>query len=214
MAGEVAAPSGFGAGLGTLIGGMMADESLGDGFSRVKDATAGFDAKTQPYNDFGSSFLPGTGAAIGGINEVAGTVKGWDDFMRDYETTPGAKYQVGQAQTMQDSTALSRGQLLSGANMRGLTDITNGIVAKDANQSYNAYLTGNNQQFGQLERALGNMFQAIGVGQTATGQQAGVTNAGIAANTALTAEQAKNDRGKGSGIGSMFGGLGSLATLF
>jgi len=58
------------------------------------------------------------------------------------------------------------------------------------------------------------MFQAIGVGQTATGQQAGVDTAQINATSQLAQAQAKQGDAKGSGLGSMFNGLGSAFASF
>src|SRR5262249_49062662 len=114
----------------------------------------------------------------------------------------------------QNESAAAKGGLLSGTNLRTLGAIDTGITSTFANQAYDQYLKGNTQQFGQLEQALGNMFQAIGVGTTATGQQAGVAQSQMAGQAAIAQAQAKNDQGKGSGFGSMFGGLASLATGF
>src|SRR4029077_18762279 len=114
----------------------------------------------------------------------------------------------------QNSSAAASGQLLSGANERALATTDTGIDNKYANQAYTNYLAGNNQQFGQLESALGNMFSAIGVGTTATGQQAGVDVGQMNQQSAIAQAQAKNDQAKGGGIGSLFGGLGSFATSF
>jgi hypothetical protein len=58
------------------------------------------------------------------------------------------------------------------------------------------------------------MFSAIGVGATATGQQAGVDVAQMNQQSALAQAQAKNSQAKGTGIGSMFNGLGSFASSF
>ena len=115
-----------------------------------------------------------------------------------------------QADAVQNNSAAATGGLLSGSNERALGAINNGIVAGNANKAYDEYLAGNNQQFGQLESALGNMFNAIGVGTTATGQQAGVDTSQLTAQSNIAQAQAKNNQAKGSGIGSMFSGLTSF----
>lgn len=204
----------FGSGLGQVVGGSIAANDLDNAQAAVNSEATGFNATTQPYNQFGQSFLPTATNAIGGVQAAAGNTQGYDQFMAGYTNTPAAQYQVQQANAVQNNSAASKGGLLSGANERALGTIDNGIVAGNANTAYNEYLAGNNQQFGQLESALGNMFQAIGVGQTATGQQAGVTTSQINNTSSIAGAEAKNDQGKGSGIGSMFSGLGSAAFAF
>jgi hypothetical protein len=203
--------SGFGAGLGQLIGSGLANDQLNTGSNTVNNISAGFANTTEPYNNFGQSFLPGATNAIGGVQQAAGQTQGYNQFMSGYTNTPAAQYQLQQADAVQNNSAAARGGLLSGANDRALGTINNGIVSQNANTAYNEYLAGNNQQFGQLESSLGNMFNAIGVGTTATGQQAGVDTSQLTAQSNIAQAQAKNDQAKGSGIGSMFSGLTSFA---
>jgi hypothetical protein len=158
--------------------------------------------------------LPTTTSAISNIQGKAGNVQDYNTFMSGYQNTPAAQYQIQQADQAQNNSAAATGGLLSGANERALGTINQGITAQGANTAYNEYLQGNQQGFGQLESALGNMFSAIGVGQTATGQQAGVDTAQIGATSSIAQAQAKNAESKGSGLGSLFGGLGSMAMAF
>lgn len=206
--------AGFGEGLGQVIGASMGAEDLGRGLDSINGTASGFDAKVAPYEGFGASFLPATDKAITGVSDKAGTTMGYDDFMAHYQQSPGVKYQIQQGEEAQNESAASTGGLLSGTNLRALTGIRQGIAATGANTAYDEYLKGSSTQFGQLETALGNMFQAIGVGTTATGQQAGVTTGQMNNQAAMAQAQAKNDASKGSGIGSMFSGLGSLAAAF
>jgi len=204
----------FGGGLGTVIGANLAAGDLSNAMGSVNGMASGFGSTVAPYNSFGQSFLQPTTNAIGGVSSFANNTQGYDQFMSTYTNTPAAQYQLQQADKVQNDSAASKGSLLSGANERALGTINSGIVAQNANNAYGEYLAGNNQQFGQLESALGNMFSAIGVGTTATGQQASVTNADINANSQIAQAQAKNDQSKGSGIGSMFGGLGAMKFPF
>lgn len=226
----------FGSGLGGLIGGVLGDQDLQKAQSKVTDTAnratttvndiaGGFNATTAPYDSFGKSFLPTATDTIGDAKNFAGSTQGYHQFMSSYENTPAAQYQLQQADAVQNNSAAARGGVLSGANNRALATINNGIVAQNANTAYNEYLAGNNQQFGQLEAALGNMFSAIGIGQTATGQQgqiagaqiganASIGNAQMGATSALGQASAKNDQAKGSGIGSMFDGIGSMFAGF
>lgn len=200
----------FGSGVGSLVGGMLAHSDTQDTFNNVNGIASSFTGATQGYNSFGQSFLPTATNAINTATSKAGNTMGYEDFMKNYTTTPGVEYQREQAQDVQNNTAASRGGVLSGANSRALATIDNGIIATGANTAYDEYLKGSNTQFGQLEAALGNMFSAIGVGTTATGQQAGVANAQMATNANLAATQSKNDAAKGSGIGDIFGGLSAF----
>ena len=206
--------SSFGSGLGQVIGAQIGAQDLNQGIENVSNNSSSFNSAVAPYNTFGQSFLQPATNAISGVQTAAANTQGYDQFMSTYTNTPAAQYQLQQANAGQNNSAAASGGLLSGANERALGTIDNGIVAQNANNAYNEYLTGNNQQFGQLESALGNMFQAIGVGTTATGQQAGVTASQNSADASLAAAQAKNDSSKGSGLGSMFGGLGSGAATF
>ncbi len=210
----VAAPVGFGGGLEAVIGGEIGANDLSKGQAAVDHTTDTFTAATQPYNTFGQSFLQPATGAINNIQGRAGNVQSYDQYMAGYTNTPAAQYQIQQADQAQNNSAAAREGLLSGANERALGTIDQGIVAQGANTAYNEYLQGNQQGFGQLESALGNMFSAIGVGQTATGQQAGVDAAQIGATSNIAQAQAKNAQSKGSGLGSMFNGLGSAALMF
>lgn len=202
--------SGFGGGLGSLIGSTLGKQELDQGQSRVDDLGANFGGMVGPYNTFGQSFLSPAAGMIGKIGQTAGADPNlnYNTFMSNYQTSPAAQYQIQQANAGQNSSAAASGGLLSGANERALGSIDAGISNQFANQAYTNYLTGNQQQFGQLQSALGNMFQAIGVGTTATGQQAGVDVGQMGADTQLAKAQAENEQKKGSGIGSMFSFLG------
>lgn len=208
-----ATPS-FGSGLGTLIGSEIGASDLNAGLNNVNSTAAGFGGAVAPYSNFGASFLGPAGSTINNVNGVAGTVKGYDQYMSEYGGTPAAKYQMQQADEAQNESAASRGGLLSGTNLRALGTINSSIASQNANQAYQEYLQGNQQQFGQLEQSLGNMFNAIGVGTTATGQLGAVDTSQMNNQAQIAQAQAKNDQGKGSGLGSMFSGIGSLPAAF
>lgn len=206
--------SSFGAGLGGVIGSSLGASDLAAGQSAVNGVSSGFADTVSPYNTFGQSFMPGASSVANNITNTAGTTEGYNQFMQGYTNTPAAQYQLQQANQVQNNSAAASGDLLSGANERALGTIDNGIVSTNANTAYNEYLQGNNQQFGQLTSALTSLLGGVGVGTTATGQQAGVDSSQIGATSQIAQAQAKNDQSKGTGIGSMFNGLGSLATSF
>ena len=204
----------FGSGLGAVIGGAEAASDLSAGLKAVNNTADRFGETVAPYNQFGQSFFQPATDAAGKVSSAAGNVQSYDDFMKNYQASPGAQYDIQQGQEAQNNSAAARGQLLSGTNQRAQSDITQSIANKYANQAYGSYLQGNQQQFGQLTSALGSMFQGIGVGQTATGQQAGVDTSQMNNTSTIAQAQAKNDQSKGSGFGSMFDGLGSAMAMF
>lgn len=209
----------FGDGLGGLIGGAMVSNDLAHA-SNTEDSLAGQgQAMQQPYQSFGQSFLQPTQSIIGN-DTTAGAgrfgaggnnVQSYQDFMKGYQTSPAAQYAIGQGAEAVNNSASAAGKLLSGSNLRALDTTSQGIASQFANTAYNEYLQGNQQQFGQLESTLGNLFQGVGVGQTANGQQSGVIQSNMQAQSNIAGAQAKADAGMGSGIGSMFSGLAGLA---
>jgi hypothetical protein len=199
--------SSFGAGLGSVIGSGMALGDLQSGQTQLNQNTQATQGQTQPFVNFGQSFLPTTGAAINNVASTAGQAQGYNQFMQGYQNTPAAQYQLQQANQVQNNSAAGTGNLLSGSNERALSTINQGISSQNANTAYNEYLQGNQQNFGQLESSLGNMFNAIGVGTTGTGQNVSLTNSLNTATEANSQAQATQSAAKGSGIGSMFSGL-------
>jgi hypothetical protein len=212
MAAAAGAQSPFGSGLGTLAGGLIASNDITQGQQAVNANTNAVQGEIQPFINFGASMIPNATNAIGGVQNAANSTQGYNQFMSSYTNTPAAQYQLQQANQVQNNSAAASGSLLSGSNERALGTIDNGIVAQNANNAYNEYLQGNNQQFGQLESALGNMFQAIGVGTTGTGQAVNANNSLNQTTATLTGQQAQAGAAKGSGLGSIFNGLGSMAT--
>lgn len=206
----------FGSGLGQVIGTSIASSDLSNAMGQNNSISGAFGNTTAPYNSFGTSFIQPAANQILDINGTAGQDPNlnYNTFMQNYQTSPGAKYDIGVANDTQNNSAAASGKLLSGSNERALSTIDQGIASKYANTAYTNYLAGNSQQFGQLETSLGNMFSAIGVGTTATGQQASVDTAQMNNDTALAQAQAKNDQAKGSGLGTMFSGFGTMAAAF
>src|SRR4051812_19197584 len=114
MAGEaVAAPTGFGGGLGAVIGANMANNHIDNALSSIEDTVADFTATgTTPYNNFGKSFLGPTQDTIGQAKAFGNDTLGYNEFMAGYENTPAAQYQLQQANAVQENSAASRGGLL------------------------------------------------------------------------------------------------------
>ncbi len=146
----------FGEGLGAVIGSSMAADKLSGGLDSVNGAAANFGSVVEPYNTFGQSFLGPATSAINNVQNTAGT-QSYDDFMKNYQTSDAAKYAIGQGTEAVNNSSAAQGKLLSGSNERALSTMQQGISSQFANQAYGSYLQGNQQNFGQLETALGNM---------------------------------------------------------
>lgn len=206
--------AGFGDALGAIIGSGMAKDTLQDASANVAGVAGGATAPLQPYIGFGSSLLQPASDAIANLGAQSHRVPQFQDFMKDFKLSEGGQYALGQSLEAADTSAAARGGLLSGANLRARSGIANNIVSQDIAQQYGMTLQGNQQQFGQMQSVLQNMFQGIGVGQTATGQQTGLATAQMQQQSALAQAEAKADASKGSGFGSMFQGIAGMASKF
>lgn len=206
--------SDFGSGLGSIIGGALASDTLSGARNDIAGQGANFLNLVSPNIQFGQSFLPQAQSAIAGAGNFAAGTKSYDDFMKSYETSPAAQYQIQQGTEATNNSAAARGGLLSGSNLRALSTMQQGIASQNANQAWQNYLSGNQNQFGQLQSIIGNMFSGINAGSTATGQYGGVLGSQMSSQAALAQAQAKADQGKGSGFGSLFSGVGSMFGAF
>src|ERR1700744_1326546 len=97
--------SGFGVGLGSVIGSSLAASDLQGGQNAVNNNVASTENQTQPYNQFGQSFLPTATNAINNLETQAGNTQGYEQFLQGYTMTPGAQYQMGVANQQQNSSA-------------------------------------------------------------------------------------------------------------
>jgi len=209
-------------GIGGLIGNLFGASNVGDavqgGVSNVNQDTWAGVQQVTPYNAVGASYLGpvaenllGTGAGsqnIGNarINASANPVD-FEDFAKNYNTSEGAQYLMDTARTVQDSTAASRGGLLSGSNIRAQTTQQMGIANQDLMDHYKATLQGQQQDFQQRETSYQNLY-----GQEAMGLQAGVAAAGTFAQGAralgsLASTQATAAAGQSNAFGSALGNI-------
>lgn len=205
---------GFGEGLGQFIGGAMASDTLQDASMGVRGLGDQAGAVMAPFIGFGQSFMNPASELGTKLSSTAGKVPQFQDFMKDFKLSEGGKYSMGQALEAADTSAAARGGLLSGTNLRAREDIASGIVSKDIAQQYGLSLQGNAQQFGQLSSAFGSMLSGVNLGTGAAGTAVGALNSQMQTQAQLAAAQAKADQSKGSGIGSMFSGIGSMASKF
>lgn len=204
----------FGAGLGSIIGAGLGNSDIQSGMDAVTGLGGQGAAATSPFIGFGQGLLGSAGDAIGKVNNAAGNVPQFDDFMKNFQLSNGAQYQMGQSLEAADNSASAAGGLLSGANLRNRETIAQGITSTDAQAQYSATLAGNNQAFGQDTAAAATTLAGVGVGTGAAATAQSGINSQMTQQANLAAAQAKNDQGKGSGIGSMLGGIGGIAAKF
>jgi hypothetical protein len=216
----------LGSGLGSLFGSLASYASTQAGIGAVTSATEAGMGEIQPYLYQGLNFFDPVntdlrGDSIGSqnignqrINAAANPVD-FEDFAKNYNTSEGAQYLMKTAAAAQDNSAAARGGLLSGANLRAQTGITEGIANQDLLGQYKAEAAGQQQDFQQRETSYQNMY-----GQEAMGLQAGIAGAGTAAQGAraigtLYGQQAANAQASGSSVGGALGSLfGAIGNAF
>lgn len=216
----------IGSGLGALFGGIAGQANTQAGVSAVGTLTDIGAANVAPYNYTGMNYLGPVGADLldrstegsqnigdARVNMEANPVD-FQDFAKNYNTSEGAQYLMDVGREAQNSTAASKGGLLSGANIRSQTQIAEGIANTDLMEQYKATLQGQQQDFQQRETSYQNMY-----GQEAMGLQAGIAEAGTYAQGAraigsLYGQASSNATSSGSSFGSalgtIFSSIGSL----
>lgn len=200
---------GFGGGLSDFIAGGMGSAAIDEGQALIAGLGGAGQEMVQPFIDFGEGLLPEAGTAIGKVNDAAGKVPQFSDFMKDFSLSQGAQYQMDKTLGAGNATAAARGGLLSGANQRSQMELAQGITSQDMAQQYGLTLGGNQQAFGQLQGAAGTTLQGVGVGTTGAGIGMQGIVAQMQAQAALAAAEAKSEGQKGGGIGSMISGVAS-----
>ena len=78
----------------------------------------------------------------------------------DYKADPGYQFRLSEGIKALDRSASSKGQLLSGSALKGLTAYSQGVASDEYQNAYNRFVSGQNQQYNQLA-------SLAGVGQTA-----------------------------------------------
>lgn len=214
--------SGIGSALGGLFGGLSSLAATQAGVGAVGGLTAAGSSFLNPYNGMGQSVIQPISQALtgdtAGSNAIglgrvnaSGNPTSFEDFAKDYNTSEGAQYLMDTARAAQDNSALSRGGLLSGANLRAQTGISEGIANQDLLSHFQAMESGQQQDFQQRQGAYQNLY-----GQEALGENAALGQAGTFAQGArgigtlyggLANQTATAGNNFGSGLGSLFSGI-------
>jgi hypothetical protein len=208
-------------GIGSIIGSGLASDTIGQGIGAVGSMVGTGVAELQPYNNMGIETMPAVkdtllGDSTGSNNIGEGRINAADNpvdfenFAKNFTMSPGAQYDLQTGETAQENSAAARGGLLSGSNMRAQTGIAEGIANKDLLSQYQAMLSGQSQDFSQREASFGNLFGQEALGEKAAASQGNVLAMGAHSIGGMYGQQATAQQGKGSGIGSVLGGVGSF----
>jgi hypothetical protein len=221
--------AGLAEGIGGLIGNLFGSSNVNDaiqsGMGQVGGLTQLGAEQLAPYNEVGASYLgpvagdlldTSTGSANigeGRINAPTNPVD-FENFASNYNMSEGAQYLQRTASEAQDSTASAKGSLLSGANLRAQTGITEGIANQDLMQQYQAFSAGQQQDFQQRETSYQNLYGQEAMGLQAATAEAGTYAQGARAIGSLASTQAtlaqQQSSGFGSALGNIFKGIAGI----
>lgn len=96
--------------------------------------------------------------------------------MSDYQADPGYAFRLSEGIKALDRSASARGNLLSGATLKGVTQYGQDMASQEYQNAYNRYTQNQNMRYNQLAN-LANMGQNTAVGAGNAGMQM-ATNAG------------------------------------
>jgi Ca2+/Na+ antiporter len=216
---------GIGGLIGNLFGSSNANAAIQAGMSDVSGLTQAGVQQLAPYNEVGASYLgPVAGdlldSSTGSSNIGQGRINAptnpvdFENFASNFNESEGAKYLQQTATEAQNSTAAAKGGLLSGANLRSLTGITEGIANQDLLEQYKAFTSGQQQDFQQRETSYQNLYGQEAMGLQAATAEAGTFAQGARAMGSLAGTQAtiaqQQSNAFGSSLGNIFKGIASL----
>jgi hypothetical protein len=146
-------------------------------------------------------------AGISALNKLAPLAEQYTPFgTQQFQADPGYAFRLSEGMKALDRSAAARGNLLSGATLRGAQRFGQDLASQEYMNAFNRY---------QAERAarLGPLQSLAGVGQTsaqAMGQQAGALGASLGQNYLTAgANQANAALQMGNIRASQYGGYGS-----
>jgi hypothetical protein len=147
-------------------------------------------------------------AGISALNKLAPLAEQYTPFgMQQFQADPGYAFRLSEGMKALDRSAAARGNLLSGATLRGAQRFGQDLASQEYMNAFNRY---------QAERAarLGPLQSLAGVGQTsaqALGAQAGMLGANLGQNYLTSGMQAGQARASGylGQANALSGGLGS-----
>lgn len=146
-----------------VIGGMAAKSAANTQAGATRDATA---AQERMFERQVELQEPWRTAGEKALNQLSTGIEPGGEFtknftMADYTADPGYAFRLNEGIKALDRSAASRGGLLSGAQLKGITDYGQNAASQEYQNAFNRY---------QINRAnrLQPLQSLAGVGQTAT----------------------------------------------
>lgn len=170
-------------------------------------------ANEAPYLAAGGNaltqLLAGIGAG-GGNNTGTGPLNA-PFTMGQFQDSPGYQFQKQQGEDAINNSAAARGGVNSGNTLKALSQFGTGLANQDYWNAYNAYTTGQNQKFGQLQTIAGSgQNAAANLGALGTQVGSSVGNNIIGAGNA----QAAGTVGSANAISNGINGVGQNYLLY
>lgn len=193
--------------VGPIVGGLLGSQSSSDASNaQVEAGNASNATQLQMFNQNRADQAPWRDAGINALGQLsAGTQSGGNLLrpfqMSDYTADPGYNFRLTQGIQALDKSAASRGNLLSGGALKGITRYGQDMGSQEYAAAYNRFNQDQSNQFNRLA-------SISGLGQT-TAQQIGAQGATVANSIGQTQQGIGNARASGyvGGANALAGGL-------
>lgn len=183
----------------SIIGGMSANEAANTQADAAKSAA---NLQYKQYLDTVKRQKPFYDVGVNALPELVAASKYTPFTMDQFKEDPGYAFRLKQGVEALDRSAAARGGLLSGNQLRGVTQFGQELGSQEYQNAFNRY---------QAERAarLNPLQSLTGMGQT-TANTLGVAGQNMATNVGAANEAAANARASGyiGGANAVSSGLG------
>jgi hypothetical protein len=147
----------------SIVSGILGANAAQSGADQAAGTQNNANAElAREHNQTRQDFMPFYEAGLGALGDYTKMLKGGYDMQQ----SPAAMYEQQQGSKMLNRQLAARGQLGSGLAANRMTELSQGIAAKDWGAQYNRLLdavkmgTGASASMGQAANAYGNQVQA------------------------------------------------------
>lgn len=122
-------------------------------------------------NELYSPYTKAGKQALGQYQANIGNQPSYQNVLADLVNDPGYQFRLQQGQQAVEGGAAARGNLLSGAHLKDLTEFSQGLASTEAGNAYNREFNAYNNQQNQLGNLMQMGFNSVSgqVGQQAQG---------------------------------------------
>jgi hypothetical protein len=201
-------------GLGAIIGGGLNvfNNPYDDSVNTLNDILKGYGQYKGEMSGNLSPYMQAGNGAIGtyqnALNQMQDPTKFMNNIMGQYQQSPWAKFQTQQGINAANNAGSASGMLGSGAEQKELADYAQNISSRDMQQYFNNAMGINNQYLGGYGHLMDNGLNANSIYGGFLGN---LMNSQAGVGKSLASAQSYQGQNENAGIGSMLGGLGSLA---